>query len=113
LLPFVAAALVGAACAGPAERGQKVYAEHGCAVCHGAEGHGDGPSAARLDAPPRDFADPRAYSQGSSPIEIARSIRRGAGAMPAFRDITEEEANDIAIWIVARQRRSVPAGTPR
>ena len=114
LLSLVAAAALGAAaCAGPAERGQKLYAGHGCAVCHGTEGHGDGPSAKRLDTPPRDFADPRAYSQGSSPIEIARSIRRGAGAMPPFRDITEQEANDIAMWIVSRQQRSGPNDSPR
>jgi mono/diheme cytochrome c family protein len=114
LLPLVAAAAFGCvACAGPAERGQTLYAEHGCAVCHGADGHGNGPSATRLDLPPRDFADPRAYRQGSSPIEIARSIRRGAGAMPPFRDITEEEANEIALWIVSRQRSSESANSPR
>jgi len=98
------------ACATPEQRGQKLYAGHGCAACHGAEGHADGPTASRLDAPPRDFADPRAYSSGASPVDIARSIRRGAGAMPPFRDLTEQEAGDIAMWIVSQQRRSPAPG---
>lgn len=38
-----------------AERGQFLYHAH-CASCHGADGHGDGASAATLRPPPRDFA---------------------------------------------------------
>ena len=101
LLLFVAAALGAAACTGPEERGRRLYAEHGCAVCHGAAGHGDGPSAKRLDVPPRDLSDPGAYKQGSSESDIAASIRNGQGAMPAFRDISESEAAEIAAWIVS------------
>ena len=102
---LAAALLTTTACATPEQRGQKLYAEHGCAVCHGPDGRGDGPSAARLDVPPRDFADPRAYSRGASPLEIAASIRRGTGAMPPFRDLTEEESREIAVWIVSLQGR--------
>jgi mono/diheme cytochrome c family protein len=104
LLLFVTAALGVAACANHEERGRQLYAERGCAVCHGTRGRGDGPSAKRLDAPPRDFADVRAYRQGPSQDEISRSIRGGAGAMPAFREISESEANDMAAWIVSLQR---------
>jgi cytochrome c len=87
-----------------ARRGQRLYAEHGCAVCHGAQGHGDGPAAKRLNIPPRDFADRRAYRNGIGPDQIAATIRTGSGAMPPFRDITEDEALDIAAWIVSLQR---------
>jgi high-affinity iron transporter len=86
-----------------AKRGRQLYAEHGCAVCHGAQGHGDGPSVKRLDIAPRDFADRRGYRNGIGPDQIAASIRNGAGAMPPFRDITESEAQDIAAWIVSLQ----------
>ena len=92
-----------------AKRGRQLYAEHGCAVCHGAQGHGDGPSVKRLDIAPRDFADRRGLLGGQSnfgpigPDQIAASIRIGAGAMPPFRDITESEAQDIAAWIVSLQ----------
>ena len=105
-LPLViaAAAIAAAGCTKAQEHGRQLYAERGCAVCHGAAGRGDGPSARRLDLPPRDFANVRGYRQGSSQADIAASIRQGSGpnnAMPAFRDITESEANDIAAWIVS------------
>jgi mono/diheme cytochrome c family protein len=108
----LAAALCAGGCTSTEERGRQRYAEHGCAACHGPSGRGDGPTAKRLDIPPRDFADPRAYSQGSNPREIATSIRRGAGAMPAFRDLSDEEATEIAAWIVSLQRPA-GAGVPR
>jgi mono/diheme cytochrome c family protein len=108
----MAAALGATACTSGEARGRQLYLARGCAACHGPDGRGDGPTAKRLDIPPRDFADPRAYSEGDSPVQIAASIRRGAGAMPAFRDLTEDEARDIAAWIVTRQRRQAD-GAPR
>ena len=105
LLLAAAATLGAAACTREEERGRQLYAQRGCAVCHGARGHGDGPSAKRLAVVPRDFADVRAYRQGSSRNDIAASIRNGAGAMPAFRDIDESEASNIAAWIVSLQRQ--------
>ena len=112
LLLLVACTLGAAACADRSvERGRTLYTEHGCAVCHGAGGHGDGPSTQRLNVAPRDFADVRSYRQGSSQAEIAGSIRNGAGAaMPPFRDITEAEASDIAAWIVSLQQQAPRAG---
>lgn len=100
---FVAWTLAVAAAAGCGEsaaaRGQRLYAGRGCAVCHGANGAGDGPSAARLNVRPRDFADVAGYRFGSSQDAVASTIRAGAGAMPAFRDISESEAREIAAWI--------------
>jgi mono/diheme cytochrome c family protein len=113
LLLFVAGALGAAACAErPEERGRQLYMDHGCAVCHGTGGRGDGPSARRLDARPRDFADRRTYRQGSGQDNIVASIRQGTGAMPAFRDLSESEARDIAAWIVSLQRAGQPGDQP-
>jgi cytochrome c553 len=103
-LLLACATFTAASCADrAAARGRQLYAEHGCAVCHGAEGHGDGPSVKRLDAVPRDFADPRGYRNGATQDQVARSIRTGVGSMPPFRDLTEDEARDIAAWVVSRQ----------
>jgi mono/diheme cytochrome c family protein len=95
-----------AGCSTAAERGRQLYAAHGCAVCHGPDGHGDGPTARRLALSPRDLSDPRLYVQGAGAAAVARSIRAGtrSGAMPAFRDLSEPEAADIAAWIVSRQK---------
>ena len=98
------AAVLGVSCSSREARRRRIYAERGCAVCHGQPGHGDGPTAARLDVPPRDLANPLAYRNGAGPDEIAASIRRGSGTMPPFRDITNDESKDIAAWIVSLQR---------
>jgi mono/diheme cytochrome c family protein len=106
-------ALMGVACAAdPASRGRRLYAERGCAVCHGAAGHGDGPSARRLDVPPRDFANRAAYRYGANPTELAASMRNGVGAMPPFRDLTEAEAQDIGAWIASLQPSSTARQRP-
>jgi high-affinity iron transporter len=113
LVLAAAAALAAPACAGSEERGRQLYAAHGCAVCHGASGRGDGPTARRLDAPPPDLANVGGYRQGASQRDIAASIRGGVGAMPAFRDITESEASDMAAWIVSLRNRVGGTGGQR
>jgi mono/diheme cytochrome c family protein len=59
--PSPVASVAAAAAAGPEDvllrRGRLTYQVH-CARCHGAEGHGDGSDAERLQPPPRDFAAP-------------------------------------------------------
>jgi mono/diheme cytochrome c family protein len=104
LLLVVSVASCAAGCTGAAQRGHQLYAERGCAVCHGAGARGDGPAARRLDTPPLDLTDVRSYRQGASQEQIAASIRNGSGAMPAFRDLTGPEASDIAAWIVSLQQ---------
>jgi cytochrome c len=113
-LLVLSAALLPACGSSGESRGQQLYAAHGCAVCHGPAGRGDGPSARRLDRPPRDLANPSSYRNGAGLEEIAVSIRRGGGdgAMPAFRDITEGEAKDVAAWIVSRQSPARAGGRP-
>ena len=109
VLGMAGTALAAGGCATAEARGGQLYAQRGCAVCHGAGGRGDGPSAKRLNLPPRDFANIRGYRNGSSQVDIAASIRSGSGpnnAMPAFRDLTDDEASDIAAWIVSLQRPS-------
>ena len=78
--------------------GQKVYAQH-CAICHGAEGHGNGPAAPSLHPQPRDFTTGvfkyQSTPQGSPPTDkdLLRTVRQGlhASAMPAFGDLLRED----------------------
>ena len=101
---LLAGCALSAACGNSAvDRGRTLYADHGCAVCHGAGGRGDGPSVKRLDVRPRDLTDRRGYRNGPGEDQIASSIRNGAGAMPPFRDLSEEDARDIAAWLVSLQ----------
>src|SRR5438046_3036047 len=67
--------------ADPLKRGRLLY-EVNCETCHGPEGHGDGPPAAQLKPPPRDFAGPWRF--GATPAVARKVVREGVRgtAMP-------------------------------
>lgn len=81
-----------------------------CAPCHGASGHGDGPAAASLKPPPRDFAD-AAWQGRVTDEELHDVILRGgpsrklSAAMPAS-DLPPEEIARLVGYI--RSKRSEP-----
>ena len=102
-------------CTDRVARGRELYLQHGCAVCHGQSGRGDGPAAKTLTPPPRDFASPRHLVQGASEEAIADSIANGVDApgsqMPPFSHISEGDRKLIA---AGSSRCNVRiAGTPR
>ena len=104
------ACLAAAGCSNRADEGHQLYMTHGCGTCHGATGLGDGPSAPRLVVPPTDFTNAQAYREGSSPEDIARTIRYGTslpGPMPPFAHISEEDALSLAVWIVSLQTSDI------
>jgi mono/diheme cytochrome c family protein len=69
--------------------GAKIYADR-CALCHGAEGKGDGTAAAALDPKPRNHTD-GSYMNAHSDAELLAVIRDGKGAMPAWKSVLSEE----------------------
>lgn len=78
------------------ERGRQFYATY-CAVCHGAQGHGDGPVAGGVLAP-TDLTSERVrnLSDGS----IYTTIRQGVGNMPAYYDrLTQEERWLVVLYV--------------
>ena len=74
--------------------GARSYQEN-CAPCHGAQGMGDGPTAADLPGPPTAFADPDAIWE-RSPAELFHTTKFGRMEMlmPPWRN----ELTDSAIW---------------
>ena len=86
--------------------GHAFYLKHGCAVCHGRDGHGDGPMAAALDPTPRDFHEPDVFKYGRTAEAISKTIMTGiprSASMPSFVHIPEEERFRIAAYIVSLQ----------
>ncbi len=66
--------------------GAPLYARH-CAVCHGAEGRGDGPAAAYLDAPPTDLVHGH-YKYASVLATIVRGLpAAGMPGQPGLRPL--------------------------
>lgn len=83
-------------------RGHDLYALLECSTCHGAGGHGDGPSAAGLQPDawgnpqkPFDFTKGRLKS-GPTPQDVYRTFMTGINgtAMPSYYDIFAEPDGD-------------------
>ena len=93
--------------------GRQLYADIGCALCHGNEGAGDGPNAVLLDPPPRDYRDPDSYKAGSSVEQIAATIGSGIespeGGIPVYGHLSETELHLLATYVVSKQWRSAAA----
>lgn len=79
-------------------RGRQLFAQD-CAVCHGAEGRGDGVAAAGLPRRPEDLskiAPPPVFPDGV----VAYRIRNGVNMMPAFKGaLSESEIWDLLNFI--------------
>lgn len=70
------------------ELGEQVYKQR-CALCHGPDGHGDGPGAAALNPKPRNYHDSK-YMSTKTDAELLAVIHNGKGAMPAWKAILNE-----------------------
>jgi len=85
--------------------GRELYASNGCASCHGANGHGDGPVAKTLVPPPRDFRDASAFKNGTDVAAIATTLESGlssnGGSMPSFRHLTRDERASLALYVIS------------
>lgn len=127
LLAAVALGGQGAHAAGDPERGN-AQARAWCIGCHGTEGKGDGPAAARLEPKPRDFTTGM-YKLRSSPsdalptdADLLRTIAVGmpGSAMPGWPHLSAQEREDLVAYLKTLSPRfgrepapaSLPFGTP-
>jgi len=78
----------------PKERAQQIYTTR-CALCHGPDGRGNGPSSAMLQPRPRDYTDP-AWQKAVDDDQIRRIIVKGGAAvgksasMPESPDLVDK-----------------------
>ncbi len=108
---------------GPGDRQELAERLYGwnCMPCHGAEGKGDGPVAARLGLRPRDFSrglyQLKTSHRDEMPFDddLFRSISAGFpnGAMPAFAEFTAEERWALVDHVKSLAGRRFDADPPR
>ncbi len=73
--------------------GRRIYDAY-CAACHGKEGRGDGPAAARLDPAPGDFTDPARLhrtTDGEKAWLVARGVGGGSAMSPFEAALTPQQ----------------------
>lgn len=84
--------------------GRKLYAAN-CAICHGAEGHGDGPQALTLKPPPADLSRTMSLPIARDDFlywTVADGGKQFGSAMPAFKSVLKPHE----IWAVITALRS-------
>ncbi len=96
-----------------AATGRALYIQH-CALCHGDEGRGDGPTAEALDPKPAAFTD-RELRVSRTPAERFEIITNGAigAAMPAWAAVMNEDQRWAILyfeWSLATSRKDIAAG---
>jgi mono/diheme cytochrome c family protein len=80
------------ASAAPADLGAKVFATR-CALCHGPDGHGDGPGSVALKPKPRNFHD----KSSRTDAQLLEVIHLGKGAMPKWGGVLSEAEINAAL----------------
>lgn len=79
--------------------GERLYQES-CAGCHGAEGRGDGPTAAGLEPPPTDFHDrERAAQRSVYALYNTLSLGIAGTAMPSFSQLSDAQRWELAFYV--------------
>lgn len=99
--------------------GRRVYAEH-CAVCHGPDGHGNGPAAPSLIPRPRDFTLGQFKYKSTAPglpptdEDLIHVVADGlpASAMPYWRDILDPAKIRAVVRYVKSMSRAFAGPAP-
>ena len=79
------------------QRGKILYNIH-CQVCHGVQGHGDGPLANYFDRTPQDLTGSQIAAEFDGAVYL--TIIKGFGQMPAlFENLTPHETWDVVNFL--------------
>ena len=81
-------------------KGELIYRESSCAICHGEMGDGEGFLAEGLDPKPRDFTSFEEMKRVAD-LQMEDAIRLGveATAMPAHTDLSDEQIRDLVFYL--------------
>ncbi|HUO24486.1 MAG TPA: cytochrome c [Candidatus Aquilonibacter sp.] len=74
-----------------ATSGQEMFKDY-CAVCHGADGKGNGPAASALKMPPADLTTLAQKNDGKYPAAHVAAVIRGQATLPSHG------SQDMPVW---------------
>jgi len=79
------------------QRGQILFGIH-CQVCHGEQGHGDGPLASYFDRTPQNLTGPQITAEFDGSVYL--TIIQGFGQMPSLTEnLTPRERWDVVNYV--------------
>ena len=96
MILLIISGLSGMAAGDELATGQSLY-DAKCQICHGANGHGDGPAASALNPKPRNFTDPT-FWENNADEKIMRTVKNGKGMMPPF-NLDDDEIKAITDYM--------------
>lgn len=81
-------------------KGKAIFAQQ-CIMCHGATGEGNGPAAATLNPPPRNFTKAEGWKNGRTLSGVFKTLSNGVqgSAMPAFATLSAEDRLALAHFV--------------
>lgn len=91
--------------------GREIFAVQ-CASCHGAEGAGNGPAAAALNPPPRNFTQTTGWKNGRKPVLAFKTLTEGLGGMPSFASMPADDRWGVAQYVMTFNPEKPAADTP-
>lgn len=82
------------------EAGKKLF-ETNCVSCHGSEGKGDGPAGKTLNPPPRNFTDPKGWTNGQEFSKMYKTLQEGitSRGMASYNNLLPEERINLILYI--------------
>lgn len=94
-------------------KGKALFAQD-CAICHGASGHADTPTAKQLDPPPASFHDPEVMAS-MTPYKAFNVMTFGVSGtpMPAYVTLTEDERWALAFYVFTLRQPPCDQNPPR
>jgi len=81
-----------------------LYADR-CAMCHGADGKGDGPMGKKLKT--ADWSDGKTL-EGMTDAEVGKVIRVGKAAMPDYPKLTDAQLAAMVAYLRTFQKPAAP-----
>jgi caa(3)-type oxidase subunit IV len=72
-----------------------------CVVCHGADGHGDGPASGALNPKPRNFHEEQGWKNGRKISDVFGTLKNGLNSMPSFATLSQDDRWSVAHYILS------------